>query len=283
MTIKELVKQGKMLLNENDFDDSHIIARQLLCKTLEKDNQYILAHQEENINELKSQEFLEYIDQVISGKPVQYITNNQEFLGYDFFVNENVLIPQPDTEIVVQSCIKMCLRLLEDNGTINILDLCTGSGAIAISLDKILNRDDNVKVFASDISKSALEVARINHKNLNSCVQFIESDMFKNISDRYDVIISNPPYISTDIIKNLPIDVQEEPKIALDGGIDGLDFYRIIEKEGVKHLNKGGYLCLEIGFDQAETVKKIFENNYKILNVIKDFENNDRCIIVTTK
>ena len=283
MTIKELLKNGTTILKGNDFVDSNVISKQLLCKTLNKNNQYILVHQEEEIDELSCKRFGEYIDEIVNGKPLQYITNSQEFMGYDFFVNESVLIPQPDTEIIVQACINICSDLLITKKKIRILDLCTGSGAIAISLDKILNKDNNIDIYASDISQAALEVARFNNEKLLANVKFIQSDMFDNIKDKYDIIISNPPYIATNIINSLPKDVQSEPHLALDGGVNGLKFYQIIEKEGISHLDVGGYLCLEIGYDQAKEVKEIFDKNYEKIRVIKDLGNNDRCIIATTK
>ena len=244
-------------------------------------DQYILVNQEKEINTSTYKKFLDFIEQIINGKPLQYITNHQEFMGYDFFVNESVLIPQPDTEIVVKNCMDICLNLLSTNKRIKLLDLCTGSGAIAISLDKRLNKYDNIEVYASDISGDALKIAKYNNKKLSANVKFSLSDMFKDLEKQYDIIVSNPPYIATNIISSLPNDVQSEPHIALDGGKDGLKFYRIIAEEGINYLTSGGYLCMEIGYDQAEKVKKILEPSYRNIRIEKDFESNDRCIIAT--
>ena len=186
----------------------------------------------------------------MQGTPLQYITNHQEFMGYDFFVDENVLIPQPDTEILVEEV----LKLAQAKKNCTILDMCTGSGCIGISLAKRLQKD--VQITLVDISNKALKVAEKNAINNKVNVQLIQSDMFNNIdtSKKYDIIVSNPPYIETDEILNLNKQVQNEPHLALDGGKDGLDFYRIFANEAYKYLNKGGYLCLEIGYNQKEKV-----------------------------
>lgn len=278
MTIKELIQNGVEKLKQYQFENEIFIAKQLLIKLLNKTNQYILINQDEILNDKICNEFNKNIDEIIQGKPLQYITNNQAFMGYDFFVNESVLIPQPDTEIVVQKCIEIYNNLASNN-KVKILDLCTGSGAIAISVDKILNKEDNIEVYASDISMEALKVANKNQKILNSKVNFIQSNMFENIEGKFDIIVSNPPYIKTSVIEHLPKDVQEEPHLALDGGEDGLKFYRTIEQESIKYLRDKGYLCMEIGYDQAISVKEILEEKYENIEVIKDFSGNDRCIV----
>lgn len=284
MTIKELIEDGVKKIKECDIENAIFIAKTLLSKVLGVNSQYILINQNIEINSEVVRQFYCYVELIIEGKPLQYITNHQEFMGYDFFVNEYVLIPQPDTEIVVRKCIEICNKLLLNNKCkIKILDLCTGSGAIAISIDKILNKDDNVEVYASDISAEALEIAEKNKKILSSSVKFIQSDMFKNIDEKFDIIISNPPYIKTDVIKTLTKDVQSEPNIALDGGPDGLTFYKIIEKESVKYLNNNGYLVMEIGFDQADEVKEILKTTYENIEIYKDLADNDRCIIAKMK
>ena len=166
---------------------------------------------------------------------------------------------------------------------VNILDLCTGSGAIAVSLDRILRKNCvDAKICASDISKQALKIARKNSENNNANVKIIESDLLENIEyKKFDIIVSNPPYIRTDEIKNLSKQVKEEPYIALNGGIDGLHFYRKIIKEAKGYIKNNGYLCLEIGYNQMESVLGIFKENkeYKNLKQVKDWSGNDRCII----
>ena len=211
------------------------------------------------------QKIKENINKLINGMPLQYITNNQEFMGLNFFVNENVLIPQPDTEIIVEETLKKCKELLLQNGKIKILDLCTGSGAIAVSLENFLG--DKAEVFASDISTKALDVAKNNNE--------------KNIQEqKFNIIVSNPPYIRSNVINNLPKQVQNEPHLALDGGEDGLKFYKKIIEQACNYI-ENGYLILEIGYDQKEDVENLLKENknYSEIKTIQDLSGNDRCVI----
>lgn len=276
MNIKQALEEAKNILKSNNFEDSNIIAKELLSYVLKKDKVYLTINLDSDLTDIEYVEFTKYIEQIIDGKPLQYITQKQEFMGMEFFVNEDVLIPQPDTEILVETVLDICKRY--GNQSLRILDLCTGSGAIAISLSKILN----TQVFASDVSTKALEVAEKNNILKNSKVEFIESNLFEQINgEKFDIIVSNPPYIKNEEIKLLSKQVQNEPYIALAGGEDGLDFYRKIIDEAYKHINKNGYLCLEIGYDQKEDLIKLIKQNenYEYENCIKDLSNNDRCII----
>ena len=276
MNIKQALEEAKNILKSNNFEDSNIIAKELLSYVLKKDKVYLTINSDTALTDTEYAEFTKYIEQIIDGKPLQYITQKQEFMGMEFFVNEDVLIPQPDTEILVETVLDICKRY--SNQSLRILDLCTGSGAIAISLSKILN----TQVFASDVSTKALEVAEKNNVLNNSKVEFIESNLFEQIKgEKFDIIVSNPPYIKNEEIKLLSKQVQNEPYIALAGGEDGLDFYRKIIDEAYKHINKNGYLCLEIGYDQKEDLIKLIKQNenYEYENCIKDLSNNDRCII----
>lgn len=276
MNIKQALEEAKNILKSNNFEDSNIIAKELLSYVLKKDKVYLTINSDTALTDTEYAEFTKYIEQIIDGKPLQYITQKQEFMGMDFFVNEDVLIPQPDTEILVETVLDICKKY--DKQSLRILDLCTGSGAIAISLSKILN----TQVFASDVSIKALKVAEKNNVLNNSKVEFIESNLFEQINgEKFDIIVSNPPYIKNEEIKSLSKQVQNEPYIALAGGEDGLDFYRKIIDEAYKHINKNGYLCLEIGYDQKEDLIKLIKQNenYEYENCIKDLSNNDRCII----
>lgn len=276
MNIKQALEEAKNILKSNNFEDSNIIAKELLSYVLKKDKVYLTINLDNDLTDIEYDEFTKYIKEIIDGKPLQYITQKQEFMGMEFFVNEDVLIPQPDTEILVETVLDICKRY--SNQSLRILDLCTGSGAIAISLSKILN----TQVFASDVSTKALEVAEKNNVLNNSKVEFIESNLFEQINgEKFDIIVSNPPYIKNEEIKSLSKQVQNEPYIALAGGEDGLDFYRKIIDEAYKHINKNGYLCLEIGYDQKEDLIKLIKQNenYEYENCIKDLSNNDRCII----
>ena len=270
MTIKEAINLAhKCNLNT-------IEARSLLKYIFNKDDSYIIANIENNINKSEERQFIEYIDKIKNGYPLQYITNMQEFMGLKFYVNDKVLIPQPDTEILVLNAINYINHKVvntKKKERIKVLDLCTGSGAIAISLKKFLN--ENVEIVASDISKEALEIAVKNSNYHNVNINFICSNMFEQINEHFDLIVSNPPYIKRKDIQKLPREVQKEPHIALDGGIDGLDYYRIIKKDVEGHLNDDGIVMMEIGYDQKCDIQKIFPNS----KCIKDMENRDRVII----
>lgn len=295
MKIKNLIKKIEKELKENKIEDYYTISKMLLKFELKKDRQYLINHCEEEIDKQDLTRIEEAITKLINGTPIQYITHNQEFMKLIFFVDEDVLIPQPDTEILVEKVLDIC-NLHYKNSKIKILDLCTGSGAIAISLDKYV-QTQNKEIYASDISTEAIKIALKNNKNNNTNVNFIQSDMFESIIsiinsekeekkfEQFDIIVSNPPYIKTDIIKTLSEDVKKEPEIALDGGIDGLEFYKIIAKNAYKYINNDGYLCLEIGYDQKNEVIKLLSKypKYNNIQVSKDLSGNDRCIIAKIK
>ena len=279
MKIKEVIEEGKNVLSKNNIEDNVIITRELLAFVLGVEKQYLVIHLADELNAEDYIKFKENINKLINGKPLQYITNNQEFMGLNFFVNENVLIPQPDTEIIVEETLKKCKELLLKNGKIKILDLCTGSGAIAVSLSIFLG--DEAEVFASDISTKALEVAKYNNGKNNTNVRFIESNLFKNIQEqKFNIIVSNPPYIRSDVINKLSKQVQNEPHLALDGGEDGLKFYKKIIEQSCNYI-ENGYLILEIGYDQKEDVENLLKENknYSEIKTIQDFSGNDRCTI----
>ena len=280
MKIIDVEREQINFLKENGIEDSSIIIKELLCFLLQVDKVYLITHSNEEMDKEVYIKVVQNTKKIVGGKPIQYITNNQEFMKMNFYVDENVLIPQPDTEILVYEVLKICKEY--SNG-VTILDLCTGSGAIAVSLDRILRKNCvDAKICASDISKQALKIARKNSENNNANVKIIESDLFENIEyKKFDIIVSNPPYIRTDEIKNLSKQVKEEPYIALNGGIDGLHFYRKIIKEAKGYIKNNGYLCLEIGYNQMESVLGIFKENkeYKNLKQVKDWSGNDRCII----
>ncbi len=210
----------------------------------------------------------EIIKQRISGRPLWYCIGDTEFYGYKIKVDERVLIPRPETELLVETALK---SIAKDD---KVLDLCTGSGVIAISVKK----ESDAVVYASDISKDALSLAKENAIINEADVIFIESDLLNDINEQFDIIISNPPYIKSQDILALQKEVKDfEPSIALDGGADGLDFYRRIAKDCIKNLKPNGILLLEIGFDQAEQVKNLLAN-FKSVEIVKDYENNDRII-----
>ena len=286
MKIKEIIAKGINVLNKYNFEDSGIISREILCYMLKKDKQYLVIHMNEELEESIYNEFIENINKIVKGVPLQYITNKQEFMNLEFYVDENVLIPQPDTEVLVESVLEICNNIKEKN-KIKILDLCTGSGAIAIALNYELNkRNIHTEIIASDISDNALKVAKKNNVKNNTKVKFIHSDLFENIKDNdFDIIVSNPPYIKKDVIPTLSEQVRNEPIIALDGGNDGLDFYKKIIEQARKYIKNEGYLCLEIGYDQKIEVLTLLDQfeEYRKTKTIKDLSNNDRCIISEIK
>ena len=242
----------------------------------------------EKVNLEKQIEYEKQIEKIKEGMPIQYITHSQEFMGLEFYVDENVLIPQPDTEIVVEVALKLIneklvYKNLEETRKICILDLCAGSGCIGISLAKNL---DNANIVLSDIQEKALEVAKKNvqQNELENKIKIVKSNLFENLpQNTYNIIVSNPPYIETDIMQELSKEVRKEPKIALDGGKDGLFFYNKILEEAYKYLKKNGYVVLEIGYNQANLVLKIAKQakNWKAitLQAIKDLGGNDRVLI----
>ena len=273
MTIKEAINY----LHKSNLDN--IESRILLKYILKQDDSYIIINSEKDLKENQEKKVINYADKIKNGYPLQYITNSQEFMGLTFYVDDNVLIPQPDTESLVIAAIdeienKNHEEISKKNKEkIKILDLCTGSGAIAVSIKSILK--EKVEIMASDISQKAIEVARKNAKKHNVQIKFICSDMFEKINEKFDLIVTNPPYIRSKEIKLLPEEVQKEPHIALDGGLDGLEYYRLIRKNVKKYLKENGTLMMEIGYDQKEDVQKMFEGS----KCIKDMENRDRVII----
>lgn len=275
MTIKEVLKEAIEILQKEYIDNPISKSKLLLASILKKDKEYLLINENEILIDRVCNEFLLKIKELAKGIPLQYITNSQEFMGMNFFVDENVLIPRPDTEILVEET----LKIINENKYNTVIDMCTGSGAIAISIAKY---SDISKIYAVDISNNALEIAKKNALNngVSERIEFIKSDMFENIDEiKFDMIVSNPPYIETEVIKTLEKQVQKEPKIALDGGNDGLDFYRRLLISSEKYLNTTGTICMEIGYNQKKPVTEIFKTKFKNIFCKKDLAENDRVIV----
>lgn len=276
MKVNEALKEAASELNINSIEEPISKARRLLAFVLKVPKEYLIINNSKEITEMQHLELKQHIMELIQGKPIQYILHEQEFMGIMLEVNEKVLIPQPDTEILVEETIK-CARQFKKP---KILDLCTGSGAIAISISKYVPQ---AKIIATDISQEALEIAKMNDKE--NRIKFIQSDLFENINSKFDIIVSNPPYIKTEEIKQLSKEVQNEPLLALDGGKDGLHFYRKIIGQAVDHLDENGYLCIEIGEDQKKEIMQILKQNgrYSNTKVYKDLQKNDRVITCKKK
>lgn len=284
MKIFEIIEKANNELNKLNIEDGNLKVKILLSNLLNVKKEYLVINSNEDVLLDVENDFFTKLELLKKNYPIQYIINNQSFYGYDFFVNENVLIPQPDTEILVDEVVKYLKELsgFDFNKKVKVLDLCTGSGIIGICIKKALG--EKVEVFASDISDKALDVARINANKLNASINFIKSDIFENFSEEFlsnfDVIVSNPPYIRTEVINTLSEEVKNEPFIALDGKSDGLYFYKKIIDEGRKYLKECGKIFFEIGYDQKEEVMNLFkEYKYKEIYSKKDFSDNDRIVV----
>ena len=232
----------------------------------------------------KAEEYLGKLKRRAGREPVQYIEETAPFMGFDFYVNENVLIPRMDTEILVSEAIKRARIMFsqrQHDVNFRILDMCTGSGCIAQSTYLLLkNEGCTVEVDAVDISEKALEVAGINASRLGAQVKLIRGNLFENVDNKYSMILSNPPYIRTDVIADLEPEVREhEPMLALDGTADGLYFYREITDKAWEYLENNGILMYEIGYDQALEVSDMLrQRGYTDIAVIKDFAGLDRVV-----
>lgn len=281
--INEALKYGRDILSKNGIEPRE--ARLLLAYSMGISINDLMKNTD--CTEEEHQSFICAINRRIAGEPYAYITGRKEFMKLNLKVNEHTLIPRDDTEILVEKAIeiietyqesrKVIPLLKKEMRKLRILDMCTGSGCIAISIAKYTS---NVIIDASDISKEALSVASENVYGNQVKVNLIHSNLFEKINHQYDIIISNPPYIVSNEISKLQQEVQREPHIALDGGEDGLDFYRKIAKDAINFLRPNAYLLFEIGYDQGEAVSKILgENCYTNIEVIKDFSENDRVVI----
>ena len=293
MNQSQLLKLGKEKLKKEEIEKDK--AKRLLEFVLQQSREEMIRNSLEEVSEEKQKEYEEKLQEIIQGKPLQYITHLQEFMGLDFYVDENVLIPQPDTEILVEQVIEK-IQSIED-AKIQILDLCTGSGAIAVSIAKQLQgiaqskkrqfREKEYQIIATDISEKALEVAQKNATQNQVKIQFLQSDMFHKLEGmEFDMIVSNPPYIATKVIETLSQEVRREPRIALDGGEDGLEFYRKILENAKEYLKKEGYVLLEIGYDQGEKMRMLWQElkeNCQLELItkepIRDLGDNDRVMI----
>ena len=219
----------------------------------------------------------------ISGEPIDYILGKTEFMGLEFKVNADVLIPRPDTEILIDTVLKKVAVQNTDISTLRILDIGTGSGCIAVSLAKFLPA---ANIFATDISGKALSIAKANARlhNIKDRLKFINCNLLNCDELRtlnYHFIVSNPPYIPSAQIAYLQPEVQREPRIALDGGEDGLDFYRSIVRDAPAHLNAKGFLIMEMGYNQGKAIKNIIQDSadFEIIEIVKDYANIDRVVV----
>ena len=277
--IEELINTGTITLKENGIDTARLDAELLLGNVIEKNRVYLITNREEEVSAVNTKKYFDLIEKRRNKMPVKYILKKCEFMGIDFYVEEGVLIPRGDTEILVDEVLK---NIQEDEEK-SICDLCSGSGAIGIALAHFRQ---NIKVDLIDNYPIPEKVSKINIKenNLENRVSFIKSDLLEKAIENknsYDIIVSNPPYIEEEEIENLMDDVKKyEPHTALNGGIDGLDFYKKIIKQSQVVLKDNGILAFEIGYNQAEEVKLLMkERNFINVKVVKDFASLDRVVI----
>ncbi|GMQ63924.1 peptide chain release factor N(5)-glutamine methyltransferase [Vallitalea maricola] len=276
-TIRNALDDGIKTLSSNNITDARLDADLLLEHVLGVDKVYIIINGNELIAEEKYNIYNNYIAQRAEGKPLQYIIGYQEFMGLTFKVNENVLIPRQDTEVLVLEAIKY----IKENNITNILEIGTGTGCIPISICYNCN---DVKATTVDISDEALKIAKENAiiNNVADRIQFVRSNLFEDIDENHDfqLFISNPPYIRSNDIGDLMIEVKEhEPIGALDGGEDGLYFYREISKEVKNRTKKRSYILYEVGYDQSDEVKKILNAlGYTDIKIYKDLTGINRVV-----
>lgn len=278
MTVNEIYQSGLKLLENNNIENSKFEAQSLLQKAFSLDRVGFIIHKTDKADENCSHNFLNFIEKRISGEPLQYILGEWSFMGFDFKVGRGVLIPRDDTEVVVN----LCIDFLKNRADKKTVDLCSGSGAIAVALDKI----SGAEVTAVEIDETAFSYLETNVKENNSSVKPVMADALK-ICDTFadgglDLIVSNPPYIKSADIETLQKEVQLEPRLALDGGEDGCDFYREIVNRWSRKLKKGGALAFELGEGQADAVKTLMtEQGFSDFKISLDFGGVQRAIIGT--
>lgn len=275
MNYREAFETGKGTLAAAGIEEAELDARLLLEEICGTDRNTLLVHGDRNVTEEELAQYKEMLEKRSVHIPLQQIIGRQSFMGLDFYVDENVLIPRQDTELLVEEALK------ELHDGMRILDMCTGSGCILLSLLKYSNDCEGI---GADISEEALKVAERNRVQLGlENATFIRSDLFEAVEGKFDLLVSNPPYICSDVIDTLMPEVREhEPRQALDGSADGLHFYRRILAECRTYLKPGGILLFEIGYDQGEAVKRLMEENgFLEVEVKKDYGRLDRVVLGT--
>ena len=278
MKLEIVIKDAFQKLKKNNIKSALLDSEILLSKAIKKNREFIILNSNYDVSKKDNFYFQELINQRLKGKPVSYLTGKKFFWKYEFFVNEKVLIPRPDTEIIIDQV----LKIYKKKNKINFLDIGFGSGCILLS---ILKERKDFKGTGVDISKHALKVCKINAYKLGvkNRTKLYKSNIDKFSNGKFDLIISNPPYIKNLDFKYLEKDVIKfEPKVALNGGLDGTSEIRKVIKKSSELIKNSGKLILEIAYNQKKEVKQILrENSFYINSVVKDLANNDRCIIST--
>ncbi|MTI46884.1 MAG: peptide chain release factor N(5)-glutamine methyltransferase [Firmicutes bacterium] len=287
MTIQQLFEEGIKVLEEGNIQNPMLDTQLLLSYALDVDKVYIYTHRDRIIEGETVDNFLSLLNKRKTGYPLQYILGDQEFMGLNFKVGEGVLVPRPDTETLVEWIIEVVKSKEKFNkNTINILDIGTGSGAITLSLAYYL---ENARIYSVDISEKAHKIAKVNTKKLGleSRVTLLKGNLFEPIKElnkdiKFDIIVSNPPYIPSDDIDTLQKEVSKyEPRLALDGGADGLDFYRKIILGSPEYLKNKGVLGFEIGYNQGSDLKRLLEEieGFNNIRIRKDLAGKERAVI----
>ena len=278
MNIHSAILEGAKLLKSKNILSANIDSEILMAKAIKKDKNYILINLKEKVNNQNLKIFKKLIKERLRGKPIAYLINKKSFWNSDFFVTNDALIPRPDTELLIE-CI---LNYTKNKNKLNILDIGIGSGCILLS---ILREKKNFYGTGIDISKNTLNICKINAANLNVAkrLKLFKTNVDKFTLGKYDLIVSNPPYINKNRIKYLEMDVAKyEPLMALDGGLDGLSEIRKVINKSSELIKKNGKFILEIGFDQKNRVTNLLKRKGFYINSIKkDLANNDRCFVCT--
>ena len=278
MNIQSAILEGTNILKNKSINSAKLDSEILLASVIDKDRKYLILNNDQNIKEKNLIHFQKLINKRSFREPIAYLTNKKHFWNYKFFVTKDTLIPRPDTELIVEQI----LKLTKSKTKMKILDIGVGSGCILLT---ILKERKNFYGVGVDISKKCLNISKINAKNLevSSRVKFFKSDVDKFDLGKYDLIVSNPPYIKKLSLKYLEKDVVNfEPKLALDGGLDGLSEIRKVIKKSSELIKKNGKFILEIGFDQKNKVINLLKDKgFYINSISKDLAKNDRCIVST--
>ncbi|MEG2016845.1 MAG: peptide chain release factor N(5)-glutamine methyltransferase [Clostridium sp.] len=279
MNISEALSKGYNLLKEAQIESYIIDTQLLLSRVLNVDKLYLIMNRNEELPKETQVKFEELLSKRKEKMPIAYILNDVEFMGFHYYVKEGVLIPRPDTEILVEEC----LTIIKNNRLKTVCDMCCGSGAIGLAIGKHM---EGSKVWLYDVSDTAIEVSERNRERfeLKERTNITKSDLFEvPLKERmtFDMIVSNPPYIEEHIIPTLMEDVKNyEPHLALSGGPDGLEFYRRICEEGKEILSTGGYMCFEIGYNQEQETKELLrENGFVDVYSLRDLGGNFRVVI----
>ncbi|MBD1137502.1 peptide chain release factor N(5)-glutamine methyltransferase [Pelagibacterales bacterium SAG-MED43] len=278
MRLQTAIQNAYQKLKNNNIISALLDSELLMANVINKSREYILLNSNHKISKKDFNYFQKLVNQRSKGKPIAYLTNKKFFWKYEFLVDKNVLIPRPDTEIIIEQV----LKIYKNKNKINFLDIGFGSGCILIS---ILKEREDFKATGVDISNHALKICKINAYKLGvkNRVKLFNSDIDKFSLGKYDLIISNPPYIKNLDFKYLKKDIIDfEPKLALDGGLDGISEIRKVIKKSSELIKNGGRLILEIAYNQKNEVKRLLKRNGFYINLVaKDLANNDRCIIST--